>query len=101
MAGTIPDPGAAGFGSHRNWDGRRQRNLYPALPLLDGEDGTFDLNTITEAELRQFPNLKHITLMSSKPEQVLPVLERCGIKAGHAVRCAAMNENLFRPQLMH
>ena len=40
----------------------------------------FDLNTITEAELRQFPNLKHITLMSSKPEQVLPVLERCGIK---------------------
>ena len=45
----------------------------------DGEDGAFDLNTITEAELRQFPNLKHITLMSSKPEQVLPVLERCGI----------------------
>ena len=36
--------------------------------------------TITEAELRQFPNLKHITLMSSKPEQVLPVLERCSIK---------------------
>ena len=39
------------------------------------------VNTITEAELRQFPNLKHITLMSSKPEQVLPVLERCGIEA--------------------
>ena len=44
------------------------------------EDGAFDLNTITEAELRQFPNLKQITLMSTKPEQVLPVLERCGIK---------------------
>ena len=56
--------------------------IYTQLcPSWDGEDGAFDLNTITEAELRQFPNLKHITLMSSKPEQVLPVLERCGIKA--------------------
>ena len=55
--------------------------IYTQLcPFWDGEDGAFDLNTITEAELRQFPNLKHITLMSSKPEQVLPVLERCGIK---------------------
>ena len=55
--------------------------IYAQLcPFWDGEDGVFDLNTITEAELRQFPNLKHITLMSSKPEQVLPVLERCGIK---------------------
>ena len=56
--------------------------IYTQLcPFWDGEDGAFDLNTITEAELRQFPNLKHITLMSSKPEQVLPILERCGIKA--------------------
>ena len=56
--------------------------IYTQLcPFWDGEDGAFDLNTITEAELRQFPNLKHITLMSSKPEQVLPVLERCGIEA--------------------
>ena len=55
--------------------------IYTQLcPFWDGEDGAFDLNTITEAELRQFPNLKHMTLMSSKPEQVLPVLERCGIK---------------------
>ena len=55
--------------------------IYTQLcPFWDGEDGAFDLNTITEAELRQFPNLKHITLMSSKPEQVLPVLERCSIK---------------------
>lgn len=55
--------------------------IYTQLcPFWDGEDRAFDLNTITEAELRQFPNLKHITLMSSKPEQVLPVLERCGIK---------------------
>lgn len=55
--------------------------IYTQLcPFWDGEDGAFDLNTITEAELRQFSNLKHITLMSSKPEQVLPVLERCGIK---------------------
>ena len=55
--------------------------IYTQLcPFWDGEDGAFDLNTITEEELRQFPNLKHITLMSSKPEQVLPVLERCSIK---------------------
>ena len=55
--------------------------IYTQLcPFWDGEDGAFDLNTITEAELRQFPNLNHITLMSSKPEQVLPVLERCSIK---------------------
>ena len=56
--------------------------IYTQLcPFWDGEDGAFDLNTITEAELRQFPHLKQITLMSSRPEQVLPVLERCGIKA--------------------
>ena len=55
--------------------------IYTQLcPFWDGEDGAFDLNTVTEAELRQFPNLNHITLMSSKPEQVLPVLERCSIK---------------------
>ena len=61
--------------------------IYTQLcPFWDGEDGAFDLNTITEAELRQFPNLKHITLMSSKPEQVLPVLERCGIRGRLAVR---------------
>ena len=54
--------------------------IYTQLcPFWDGEDGAFDLNTITEAELRQFPNLKHITLMSSKPEQVLQmcIRDRC------------------------
>ena len=56
--------------------------IYTQLcPFWDGEGEIFNLNTITESELRQFPNLNHITLMSSKPEQVLPVLERCGIKA--------------------
>ena len=35
---------------------------------------------VYKRQLRQFPNLKHITLMSSKPEQVLPILERCGIE---------------------
>ena len=81
MAGEIPGPGAAGPGGDGDRDGWRQRDLYQLCPFWDGEDGAFDLNTITEAELRQFPNLKHITLMSSKPEQVLPVLERCSIKA--------------------
>ena len=38
--------------------------IYTQLcPFWDGEDGAFDLNTVTEAELRQFPNLKHITLI--------------------------------------
>ncbi len=74
--------------SRSGWPRRSQKlrwmggsEIYTQLcPFWDGEDGAFDLNTITEAELRQFPNLKHITLMSSKPEQVLPVLERCSIK---------------------
>lgn len=30
------------------------------IPFWDGEDGAFDLKTLTEAELNQFPNLKTI-----------------------------------------
>ena len=36
------------------------------IPQWDGEDEYFDLNKITEKELRQFPNLKKATIMSSK-----------------------------------
>ena len=81
MAGEISGPGAAGPVGDGDRDGWRQRDLYPAVSLLGWRGWSLDLNTITEAELRQFSNLKHITLMSSKPEQVLPVLERCGIEA--------------------
>ena len=57
-----------------------------AKAWLEGRGLTFDVRDIktdrpTEAELRQCPHLKQIALMSAKTEQVLPVLERCGIKA--------------------
>lgn len=49
-------------------------------PLYDGEDDVFDINKITEEEVKQFPNLKKITLMSSKPKKVVEVFETCGIE---------------------
>lgn len=49
-------------------------------PFWDGEDEYFDLDAVTEAELRQFPNLTRVTLMSSRPEAVAPVLEACSVE---------------------
>ena len=49
-------------------------------PLWDGEDSIFDVNKLTEEEVRQFPNLRHVTLMSSKPKNVVAVLEKCGVE---------------------
>lgn len=49
-------------------------------PFWDGEDEYFDLDAVTEEEVRQFPNLRRITLMSSRPEAVTPVLEACGVE---------------------
>ena len=50
-------------------------------PDWDGDDDCFDLNGVTEAELKQFPALERMTVMTSRPEAVLPVLEQCGIEA--------------------
>ncbi len=49
-------------------------------PFWDGEDGYFDLNSISGEELRQFSQLRHVTLMSSREEQVAPLLEHQGIQ---------------------
>ncbi len=53
---------------------------FQIVPFWDGEDEIFDINKITEAEVRQFPNLRHMTLMSSKPKKVVEVFEKCGVE---------------------
>ena len=49
------------------------------IPQWDGEDETFDLNEVSEEELKQFPNLEEATIMSSNFEQVKAVFEEAGI----------------------
>ena len=49
-------------------------------PQWDGEDGFFDLNEISLAELNQFPNLKKATIMSSNFEKVSQVFEEANIE---------------------
>lgn len=50
------------------------------IPQWDGEDEYFDLNSITEKELKQFPNLKKATIMSGKYEEVSEVFKGMGIE---------------------
>ena len=45
------------------------------IPQWDGEDEYFDLNNITSSELRQFPNLKEATIMSSNFDKVKEIFE--------------------------
>lgn len=49
------------------------------IPFWDGEDGFFDIDTLDEAEVKQFPNLHYINLMSINPEKAIEVLEKCGV----------------------
>ena len=49
------------------------------IPQWDGEDETFDLNEVSEEELKQFPNLEEATIMSRNFEQVKAVFEEAGI----------------------
>lgn len=58
-----------------NMDGGNDIYLQ-IIPFWDGEDNIFDLNEIDEAELQQFPHLKHMRIMTSKPQQVIPILEK-------------------------
>ena len=51
------------------------------IPQWNGEDGSFDLNEITLAELQQFPNLKKTTLMSSNFDKVKDVFDAEDIEA--------------------
>ena len=50
-------------------------------PLWDGEDDAFDIDSVTEKELAQFPNLKKITLMTSNFEGVSKVFKQAGIES--------------------
>lgn len=45
------------------------------IPQWDGEDNIFDLNDITSSELRQFPNLKEATIMSSNFDEVKEIFD--------------------------
>lgn len=51
------------------------------IPQWDGEDEYFDLNEISEAELKQFPNLKKAVIMSGNYDAVAKVFEEAGIEA--------------------
>ncbi len=77
----LPVPaGLAGAVTELHMDG--EDRIYSQIwPGWDGDDECFDLNGVTEAELRQFPALERMTVMTSRPEAVLPVLEQCGIEA--------------------
>lgn len=45
------------------------------IPQWDGEDECFDLNNITSLEIRQFPNLKEATIMSSNFDKVKEIFD--------------------------
>ena len=49
------------------------------IPQWDGEDSIFDLNEVSLAELKQFPNLKQATIMSSNFEQVKETFVAAGV----------------------
>ena len=52
------------------------------IPFWDGEDDYFDIKEITEDEIKQFPNLKKITLLPSENNKgIIKKLESYGIKA--------------------
>ncbi len=49
------------------------------IPQWDGEDGYFNLNTVTESELKQFPNLKEATIMAEDYENIANAFKSAGI----------------------
>lgn len=49
-------------------------------PLWDGEDNRFDIDKLTEAEIKQFPNLKEMVLMTAKIETLKKRCEPLGIE---------------------
>ena len=52
------------------------------IPFGDGEDDYFDIKEISEDEIKQFPNLKKITLLPSENnKKIIKKLEFYGIKA--------------------
>ena len=52
------------------------------IPFWDGEDDYFDIEDITEEEIKQFSNLKKITLLPSKNNpEIIEKLKDYGIEA--------------------
>jgi len=51
-------------------------------PMWDGEDGRFDLTAVSLEELKQFPNLKHMTVMA---EDSFEAIRKTGEKLGITV----------------
>ena len=50
------------------------------IPLWDGEDGYFDLNDVSLAELRQFPNLTEATILTDDFDKIKKMFDATGIK---------------------
>lgn len=50
------------------------------IPQWDGEDGCFDLNEVTLSELKQFPNLKNVTIMSSNFDKIKETFDAANIE---------------------
>ena len=50
------------------------------IPLWDGEDGYFDLNDVSLAELRQFPNLTEATVLTDDFDKIKKIFDAAGIK---------------------
>ena len=50
------------------------------IPQWDGEDGCFDLNEVTLTELRQFPNLKNATILSSNFDKIKETFDAANIE---------------------
>lgn len=54
---------------------------HQIIPYWDGEDNFFDITVLDEAEIMQFKNLHHITLLSENPDKAIETLEKCNVKA--------------------
>ena len=50
------------------------------IPQWDGEDGCFDLNEVTLTELKQFPNLKNATILSSNFDKIKEIFDAANIE---------------------
>ena len=50
------------------------------IPLWDGEDGYFDLNDVSLAELKQFPNLTEATVLTDDFDKIKKIFDEAGIK---------------------
>ena len=50
------------------------------IPQWDGEDGYFDLNDVSLAELRQFPNLTEATILTDDFDKIKKIFNAAGIK---------------------